>query len=386
MKQVQILFLAANPKDTSPLSLDQEVRSIDNALRGAEFRDRFNLEQQWAVRFNDLQGHLLRYKPNIVHFSGHGSPASEIILEDLNGNSRVVPSKALGRLFRVFKDTIKCVVLNACFSEQQAKAIAENIDCVIGMTQAIGDRAAINFASSFYQALAYGRSVHDAFDLGCNQIDLANLNQEKVPQLLTKPGVDPQNVFFVSTGTAETLAPEKVDAKPAPTPKRKQTFRRVKRSELPQEDEGESPTIVGNPVAENQQGLTFFSYGNYQEAIKHFDAALKINPQMADALNNKGLSYINMYVASQNPSLLKEALKCIDAALKVNPLHVPALNNKGLALTHLSQLGHDIDMLNQAISYFTNAINIDPQYALAWNNKAVAENIRNQWTAYEGLN
>jgi tetratricopeptide (TPR) repeat protein len=143
---------------------------------------------------------------------------------------------------------------------------------------------------------------------------------------------------------------------------------------------------VGNPVAENQQGLTFFSYGNYQEAIKHFDAALKINPQMADALNNKGLSYINMYVASQNPSLLKEALKCIDAALKVNPLHVPALNNKGLALTHLSQLGHDIDMLNQAISYFTNAINIDPQYALAWNNKAVAENIRNQWTAYERLN
>jgi tetratricopeptide (TPR) repeat protein len=385
MTPVQILFLAANPKDSSPLSLDQEVRSIDNALRGAEFRDHFNLEQQWAVRFNDLQGHLLRYKPNIVHFSGHGSPASEIILEDLNGNSRVVPSKALGRLFRVFKDTIKCVILNACYSEQQAKAISENIDCVIGMTQAIGDQAAINFASSFYQALAYGRSVRDAFDLGCNQIDLASLNQENVPQLLTKTGVEPQKVFFASAVAAENFAPEKLEPTPKPTPK-KPEFRRVKRNKIPKDDDEEEPHfVVGNAVAENQQGLTFFSYGNYNEAIKHFDAALMINPQMADALNNKGLSYINLYVASQNPNLLKEAVKCIDAALKVNPMHVPALNNKGLALTHMSQLGHDINMLNQAISYFANAINIDPSYALAWNNKAVAENIRNQWVGYAGL-
>ncbi len=140
-KPIKILFLAANPKDTSQLRLDEEMRGIDQVLRQAEFRDKFDIKQHWAVRVVDLQGYLLRYKPDIVHFSGHGSASTEIILEDNYGNSQSVSSRALSQLFDVLKDNIRCVVLNACYSEQQAKAIAEHIDCVIGMSKAIGDKA-----------------------------------------------------------------------------------------------------------------------------------------------------------------------------------------------------------------------------------------------------
>jgi hypothetical protein len=76
---LKILFLAANPSDTTRLRLDQEIRAIDEKLRQTEFRDKYEIEQQWAVRVADLQGHLLRHKPNIVHFCGHGSsPAAAI--------------------------------------------------------------------------------------------------------------------------------------------------------------------------------------------------------------------------------------------------------------------------------------------------------------------
>ena len=51
------------------------------------------------------------------------------------------------------------MVLNACYSETQARAIAEHIDAVVGMTTAVGDQAAINFAAAFYQALGFGRTV-----------------------------------------------------------------------------------------------------------------------------------------------------------------------------------------------------------------------------------
>lgn len=193
---IQILFLAANPRDTEKLRLDEEFRSIDRALRESDFRNKFNVEQQWAVRFNDLQGHILRYKPDIVHFSGHGSVVSKIILEDSSGKSHPVSSRALGQLFRVLKDNIRCVVLNACYSEQQARAIAQHIDCVIGMSNAIGDSAAINFATSFYQALGYGRNVKDAFELGCNQVDLANLDEQDTPKLLCINS-DPKDIVFV---------------------------------------------------------------------------------------------------------------------------------------------------------------------------------------------
>ena len=180
----KLLFLAANPLDTDPLRLDEEMRAVDLALRQAGFRDQFDVRSHWAVRVGDLQELLLRHQPDIVHFSGHGSSASEIVLQDANGQAAVVPAKALNDLFRVLRDNIRCVVLNACYSADQAAGIAEQIDCVIGMSDAITDTASIEFAAAFYRALGYGRSVQDAFDLGCNQIDLAALDEAHKPVLL----------------------------------------------------------------------------------------------------------------------------------------------------------------------------------------------------------
>ncbi|MCL4703890.1 CHAT domain-containing protein [bacterium] len=199
-KIIKILFLAANPKDTTQLRLDEEMRSIDLALRQSEFRDRFDIEQQWAVRVSDLQSHLLRYKPDIVHFSGHGSEAREIILENNAGESQPVSSRALGQLFAVLKDNIRCVVLNACFSASQAEAIAQHIDCVVGMSQEIGDVAALSFASSFYQALGFGRDVKTAFDLGCLQIDMENLNEQYTPKLIAH-NHNPKTIIFAKPAT-----------------------------------------------------------------------------------------------------------------------------------------------------------------------------------------
>jgi|GEM_PF-1743392 methylase of polypeptide subunit release factors len=200
-RPIKILFLAANPTDTSRLRLDEEIRSIDQALRQAEFRDKFEIEQHWAVRVVDLQGYLLRHKPDIVHFSGHGTGASEIILEDNQGKSQPVSTRAVSQLFSVLKDNIRCVVLNACYSEQQAQAIAAHIECVIGMSQAIGDAAALSFAEAFYQALGYGRDIRTAFDLGCLQIDLKNLNEQDTPRLLALHS-DPEKIVLVDQPSA----------------------------------------------------------------------------------------------------------------------------------------------------------------------------------------
>jgi hypothetical protein len=194
-KPIKILFLAANPIDTPPLRLDQEIRAIDQALRQSEFRDRFDIKQHWAVRINDIQSYLLRYQPDIVHFSGHGSSFSEIMLEDESGNSHPVSIRALSQLFSILKDNIRCVILNACYSEDQGQAIAEHIDCVVGMSNAIGDASAIAFSSAFYQALGFGRNVQTAFELGCVQIDLENLSEPDIPKLIARRS-NPKDIVF----------------------------------------------------------------------------------------------------------------------------------------------------------------------------------------------
>jgi hypothetical protein len=89
------------------------------------------------------------------------------------------------------------VVLNACWSAEQAEAIAQEIDVVVGMKRAITDSAAIEFAGGFYQGLGFGRNVQEAFRLGRIQIDLANLPEDATPQMLTRPGVDASSITFV---------------------------------------------------------------------------------------------------------------------------------------------------------------------------------------------
>lgn len=194
--KIKILFLGASPANENRLRLDAEVREIDQKLQLAANRDRFSLEQQWAVRVHDLQGLFLRHTPQIVHFSGHGSSDSELIFENNIGESHPVSAATLSKLFSILKDNIRCVILNACYSKGQAEAIAEHIDCVVGMSDTIRDDSAISFAAAFYQALAYGKSVQDAFQLGCVQIDMENLNEGEIPKLLCR-SENADKIYFV---------------------------------------------------------------------------------------------------------------------------------------------------------------------------------------------
>jgi len=182
--QQTILFLAANPKDTGHLRLDQELRDIAEGLRRAQKRDQFNLEQRSAVRPRDIQRAMLDVEPQIIHFSGHGESEQGLVFEDEIGNAKFVDGAALAGLFELFADQVNCVVLNSCYSETQAKAIAQHIPYVIGMNQAIGDKAALAFAVGFYDALGAGRNIEFAYKLGCSAIRMEGIAEHLTPVLL----------------------------------------------------------------------------------------------------------------------------------------------------------------------------------------------------------
>jgi hypothetical protein len=201
---IKVLFLTSNPEGTPPLKLDEEARLITQKIRAAEYRDVLKLETLWAVRPDDLLQALNEHKPEIVHFSGHGSKIGEIVLMDNNRQVKPVSAEALKMLFTTLKDNIRVVVLNACYSQIQAKAISEVIDCVVGMNTSIGDEAAIIFAASFYRAIGFGRSIKEAFDQGKTAIMLEGIPEASTPQLLTRMGVDPSSIVLIQSGEGET--------------------------------------------------------------------------------------------------------------------------------------------------------------------------------------
>jgi CHAT domain len=195
--KIVILFMGANPADTTQLALTREAREIDNYLRSSDFRDRFRLEQQWETQANELPGRIMRFKPTIVHFSGHGSCSGELVFHDADGKARPARPAALADTFRLLNDKVRCVLLNACYSERQAKAIAKHIETVIGMSHAIADSDAIAFSRAFYEALGFGKSIRDAFDLARNGIDLSGLSGSDLPKLHCRADVNPAHSFLV---------------------------------------------------------------------------------------------------------------------------------------------------------------------------------------------
>jgi len=198
-EKIRILFLGANPIDVHPLRLGEEVREIEAEIQAARLRDAFELETQMAVRPSDLQRALLRFEPHIVHFSGHGSPQAEIILEDEDGKSRPVSQPALVRLFKALKDNVRIVVLNSCYSQPQAEALSEIIEFTVGTTQAVKDRSAVAFAAAFYRALAFGRSVQTAFELAQNAIELKGLSGADIPVLKVHKAANAEEASFTQT-------------------------------------------------------------------------------------------------------------------------------------------------------------------------------------------
>jgi hypothetical protein len=199
-----ILFLGVNPKDSRRLRLDEEVRKIEQGLERSQRRDQFKIVQKWAVTDDDLRRAMLDYEPEIVHFAGHGTGAGEgdpgrdmvlagradqggLAFEDHTGHVRQVSGEFLARLFELFADSVKCVVLNACYSEDQAEAIARHIDCVVGMKADIQDEAAIKFAVGFYDALGAGKDYEKAFKFGCSTIEPKGVPESLTPVLKKKP-------------------------------------------------------------------------------------------------------------------------------------------------------------------------------------------------------
>lgn len=179
----RLLFLASDPYSYSHsrLRLDLEMKAVGEALRAGGSSERLALEHCLAPTFHDLQSAILRIRPRMLHFSGHGTPSGDLVFERDHrvprergarpGSEDTRPAEALSNLLGSLEaPQIRCAVLNACFSEVQAHEVAHHVGCVIGLFAEVKDSSAIEFARGFYCALTWGQSIGAAFDQARAQI------------------------------------------------------------------------------------------------------------------------------------------------------------------------------------------------------------------------
>ena len=175
----KILILTSNPRND--LKLTREVKDLKNVIERAQEQSQFEMKFELEVHPEDLQDLFLKKEPRIVHFCGHGSREQGLVLQNKLGREQIVTTDALSNLFELFDRQVEGVLLNACYSEVQAKAIVRHINYVIGMNQEIRDDAAIAFATGFYRALSFGKSIEESYKFGRNaiQIQIAQSNTSR---------------------------------------------------------------------------------------------------------------------------------------------------------------------------------------------------------------
>ncbi len=163
-----LLILAANPKDSDRFHFDREIREITGAWEQSRDRVQFKIEQELALTWERLRRALVNYKPEIIHFVGHGHGKPGLVIEAEDGTIQEISGDRLLKLLQCF--SVKCIVLNACHSRVQAETIHQHVPCVIGMKQKIAQESSQEFAIPFYEGIFGGMSYEQAFQLGKTEI------------------------------------------------------------------------------------------------------------------------------------------------------------------------------------------------------------------------
>ncbi len=207
--KLRVLFVGATPTDTARLAVGEEYRHVDASVRTSDNAARFEFHFAHEVRADELGPALLRHRPHVVHFSGHGSATGELLLPDATGQAAPARPEQLAKLFAVVGPelSIRCVVLNACYSEALAKALAAHVDCVIGVPTALKDRVAVAFAGALYQAIGFGRDLDAAYRYACAQVELTVQTRGALPTLHCREGVSAADLRFLQAARSTVMRP-----------------------------------------------------------------------------------------------------------------------------------------------------------------------------------
>jgi len=167
---VTVLCLFADPLRASKIRIDREARLLN------EIGDRggVGIRMRHAVQVTDIIPALLREKPRILHFAGHGLRSGRLVFEDVAGVPTSVGLASLARaIVAACPSMLDCVVLNSCFTGENAEAFRGATKAVAGSVTAINDDCALAFGRGFYTAIGSGQPVPKAYEAGRAEADLA---------------------------------------------------------------------------------------------------------------------------------------------------------------------------------------------------------------------
>jgi hypothetical protein len=164
--KMPILFMVADESESSRMRLDQEFKAIEAALGHQKMSSEFSWMQFYLPNLDEAMRDK-DFKASIVHIVGH-SGGPDALMASGGIRTHRYEDDELANAIRPARRRVKCVILSACFSAEQAAVIARAVPYVIGIHSDIDD-AATSFTVDFYRSLSAGRSIAEAHEIACNR-------------------------------------------------------------------------------------------------------------------------------------------------------------------------------------------------------------------------
>lgn len=117
--------------------------------------------------------------------------------------------------------------------------------------------------------------------------------------------------------------------------------------------------------SEAAQGDRLVKQGRHQEALAHYERAIRMVRRPSYAWTSRG-------VAMKYLGRIDEALRCHETAIRLDPANEVAWCNLGTIYFKKGEMG-------KALDCYDKAIYLRPKYAIAWNNKGVVLARMNQF-------
>lgn len=193
---ITVAYIAAQVDPAT--SGDVELRQIRNAV-ASRCPDKISLREIPAAKIEDvIQALLKQPRPAVLHYAGHGSEDDGLILPDMLGHPARVSKLTLAGMLSVLRGTVKLVFMNSCHSAVEAETIVQEVGILIGMSRAVRNGTALEFAKQFYLAVGEkGASVKEAFCMARLAIDAQFPDQADIMELHHRPDIDPTQVRLV---------------------------------------------------------------------------------------------------------------------------------------------------------------------------------------------
>jgi hypothetical protein len=186
--RLKIALLVTNPDSRSSLQTGVEARYIDEGIRIESKTGEVDLKVALAPTLDTLLDILNSYRPDVVHFSGHGGGQTLLFDNEKAGDDggTVLDFDMIARVVGATSAAPKLLVLVACDTVNGAARFLDSVPAVIAMADTIDDEAACEFSARFYRSLSAGATIANSLEQAKLILESKGYSDANLPTLVVR--------------------------------------------------------------------------------------------------------------------------------------------------------------------------------------------------------